>query len=824
MTATRSALIGLLCLVFLGAGGFAFAQSTPQPDADSTETQSGVGHDGAADGDAIDTLTRTSLIESLQALVGESIDLAAWNALAQRAETVIDRNQASSAAFENLRSELVGYRNEFTGIREENSARIRTIKTQIDRLGPAPESGAEPESVALTRASLNRRLDQLMAPVIAAEAAFGITDGLISEIDALQRSRQADAFVRRDPSPLNPANWAEAIRNLNRHFGALGEEAAAAISNEVTRASAAQKAPRLIAMILAGLYLLLRGRSLARQFGAYMRRFGGAGSGVWDFVISFGRIGIPYAGIVLIVNALSLSGLPGYRLETLLNAVPTWSMVIFGVIWLRDRLFSPQAFEDGIRLAPRRRLPEVMLMITLLAFTMVLADALLNVVQLERMDDASKAVLAFPILVMGSLFLFRLAAILGHGSDVPQPELEEGQDAPERGYGPLLPGLCWAAKVVAVLTPIAAGLGYTEAGLRTLFPTIWTLALFGAVVALHVFLTKFYAWATGRGAGAKESLAPAIAGIVLVLAAVPLVALIWGVRLSDLQELWTRFLEGVMIGETRISPTDFLAFVAIFGVGYMATRLLQGALRNNLLPKTSLDMGGQTAIVSGTGYVGIFLAALVAISTTGLDLSSLAIVAGALSVGIGFGLQTIVSNFVSGIILLVERPVSEGDWIEVGDQMGIVKNISVRATRIETFDRTDVIVPNSDLISGRVTNYTRNPIGRVIVPVGVAYGTDTHKVEAILREIAEAHPMALARPAPFVVFQGFGADSLDFEVRVIIRDVNWGLTVRTELNHAIAERFTAEGIEIPFAQRDVWLRNPEALTRPQADPSPAPGG
>ena len=286
-----------------------------------------------------------------------------------------------------------------------------------------------------------------------------------------------------------------------------------------------------------------------------------------------------------------------------------------------------------------------------------------------------------------------------------------------------------------------------------------------------------------------------------------LLGLALGVEFSQYVELWVRFNEGLTLGDVNLTPTSILNFGVIFGLGYFATTVIQRIVKSTVLPKTKMDKGSQNALVSGVGYIGYTLAAVVALSSIGFNLSSIAIVAGALSVGIGFGLQTIVSNFVSGIILLVERPIKEGDWIEASGFSGTVKKISVRSTQIETFDRAMVVVPNSELIAGSVLNWTHsNETGRVRVSVGVSYDTDPKRVERLLLKVGKSHEMALKSPEPFVRFQQFGDSSLDFDLIIYVKDKNYMFQVRSELHYSIFELFKKEGIEIPFPQRDLNIK------------------
>jgi small-conductance mechanosensitive channel len=426
--------------------------------------------------------------------------------------------------------------------------------------------------------------------------------------------------------------------------------------------------------------------------------------------------------------------------------------------------------------------------------------------QVAQATDAAISVIVVPLQVFAAVALYRLGQILRRQSAA-------GRSGGEGAFRfELIYWVSSAAIAIAVVAPALGLIGYVSAANALIWPAINTLSLFAMVVVVQGFFAELYVTVARTPEARHDGLMPIIAGLVITCAALPLLALIWGARVVDLVDLWTSFRSGVSLGGVRISPTNFIVLVAVFGVSYAVTRLVQGGLKSSILPRTSLDQGGRNAIVSGVGYAGVFLSALLAITAAGIDLSGFALVASALSIGIGFGLQTIVSNFVSGVILLVERPVSEGDWIEVGTTTGIVKSISVRSTRIQTFDRSDVIVPNSDLISGAVTNFTRfNMSGRLIVPVGVAFGSDTRRVDQVLREIAEAQPLVVLNPPPVIALIGFGADSINFEIRMILRDVNFSLEVRSEINHEIVRCFAENKIEIPFTQQDIHLRNVDEL-------------
>ena len=307
-------------------------------------------------------------------------------------------------------------------------------------------------------------------------------------------------------------------------------------------------------------------------------------------------------------------------------------------------------------------------------------------------------------------------------------------------------------------------------------------------------------------------LAEALLTFVLLVVAVPLVLVQWGFTAADVRDWFARAFFGFEIGQLRISPARILFGILLFIALIFGTRVFQRWLRERVLLPRRVEAGIANSIETTVGYSGIALSAILAISYAGLDITNIAIVAGALSVGIGFGLQSIVNNFVSGLILLVERPVKVGDAIVVGDQEGNVRRISVRSTEIETANRARLIIPNSELITGRVLNKThRSLMGRGSVRVGANYGADPEQVLAILVACAKAHPQVLTEPPPGAVFDNFGASSLDFFLWFFVADVSRAGGVQSDLRIAIMKAFKEAGIEIPYNQHDIHLRDLDSV-------------
>jgi small-conductance mechanosensitive channel len=269
------------------------------------------------------------------------------------------------------------------------------------------------------------------------------------------------------------------------------------------------------------------------------------------------------------------------------------------------------------------------------------------------------------------------------------------------------------------------------------------------------------------------------------------------------------------IGEFSISVYMVVMVALVIYLTSLVSWILQALADAHYMSPRKMDFGVKTAMKRLLHYALFSVGFFIAVSMAGLELQKFAIIAGALGVGIGFGLQNIVNNFVSGLILLFERPVKVGDTINIDDQWGTITRIGLRSTIFETLDRAEIIVPNSELISQKVINWTfTTHISRIVLTVGVAYGSPLSKVLGILMRVAQEHPDILNDPESSAIFTGFGDSSIDFELRVWVSDINKRLRIKSELGLAIDSAFREEDITIPFPQRDLHLHSIESKLEP----------
>ena len=261
-------------------------------------------------------------------------------------------------------------------------------------------------------------------------------------------------------------------------------------------------------------------------------------------------------------------------------------------------------------------------------------------------------------------------------------------------------------------------------------------------------------------------------------------------------------------GTMGISFGDILAFAITVWLAFLISSAIRFVLEEDVYPHLRLSRGLPYMISSLLHYALLFLGFLLAVGALGIDLNKFTVLAGAFGVGLGFGLQGIVNNCVSGLTVLLERPIHVGDAIQMGDLVGEVRRIGIRATTVRTWEGAEVIVPNASLVSEKVTNWTYSDfLRRMDVSVGVAYGSAPEKVIELLLAVAHAHPAVLAHPAPQALFMGFRESALNFELRAWTGRFDEWVAIRSELGVAVYAALRDVGLEIPFPQREVRLRD-----------------
>ena len=289
----------------------------------------------------------------------------------------------------------------------------------------------------------------------------------------------------------------------------------------------------------------------------------------------------------------------------------------------------------------------------------------------------------------------------------------------------------------------------------------------------------------------------------------------WGITPHQIAWSFQWVTWGPTLGSVKLTTLSILGVCLAIYLGFFFSRMIRGLMLIHIFPRTALDKGVRYTISTTLHYVILILAGMIALNILGFPLTNLALVAGALGVGIGFGLQNIVNNFISGLILLFERPIKVGDTLVIDGQWGTVKEIRVRSTIFETSDRYILIIPNSELVSNKVLNWTHYGAGinRLTLQVGVSYGSDVRQVTELLTQICRANPRVVAAPPPQIYFAVYGDSSLDFTIWVFVRTPDDRIPATHELNSAIFEAFREHGIEIPFPQRDLhikeWPETPE---------------
>jgi len=754
--------------------------------------------------------------ESSVVAADASPDHSGWKAILDSISQAIERNGVLNSEFDGFQKELNTIGN---GAQEEiNTLEVQVdqLKAQLDELGPKPQDGAveEASEITETRNTLSAEFANLDAKLKEARVSLLRTQQIEDRIVTLRKDRFFSKIELQTDDIFTfgfAGNFIAGLEGFGERLGLLISDSLSVMWNVLSNNTSLQIL--LVLLSTALVFAFLRIRRLLNEFAMFesQTQFGALKSRF----IRFCRHGVLVAILpYLFYKIFSSLGLLTARLDALvLGVVVSVGFTILAITLLHILTAKSEGRDRLLKVTDKTS--TYIRKTVIIGLLVALFLAILNVI--------SRAIVAPFEVAVGLSLLFSLAIAITCIVllwALYKDDYLLGTAQKEGGLWRVLKFVSWIISLVIIGTAL---FGYVALGEFLSQQLVFGLVVVGSVWLLLRFVDRNFqplieAQIAEQGteadkvqkSGTKQALilSNGFINLGIYMAAGILLMLPWGYRTSDFYQIVNDAFFGFEIGGLKFSPATILFALALFALGYTITVALRSWLNNRYLPTTGLDIGVSNSISTVMGYVGFVLAAVLAVSAAGFDLSNLAIVAGALSLGIGFGLQSIVNNFVSGLILLAERPMKAGDWVVTTGGEGTVRKISVRSTEIETFERATIIVPNSTLITDPVTNWTHgNKLGRIAIAIGVGYDSDPEEVKEILLKCASEHPRVLGIPQPSVFFMDFGASSLDFQVRCFLSDINYMLSVQSELRFAILKALREAKIEIPFPQREVTLKS-----------------
>jgi len=650
------------------------------------------------------------------------------------------------------------------------------------------------------------------------EVVIARADQLLERLTKVRGALVFQNLMRRDLSPLSGEVWTKIGPQLGAAIETLGTAIATWTRNGLTPLRNQDLVPLAFwAAVTIGLWWF--GRALRQRFGrsgthVNLQRY----RTIATAIDGLGLVLVPILAVWL-VSRLLLATAPPAPLDRLVPEVAIrliWLLLVFGMTGAGlspgrpEWRFMPLTDDSAQHLSHAlRRLMTVGVLLDLVY------------IGLSRGEDQSAIAPVGALILTTSVALLALPALSNRSWQAARPE---GSDLP-----PMIGGTWWSVTRLALTVLVLSSIAFALAGYATLASHLHaaisaSCALIAIALLLHQLVADLLeaaaapdtppgAWVRRRFGLPADStirgqhLLLLVFDTALVLLLAIAIPAAWNVDIDAILDGFGQLLRGVKVGGVTISLGNVGMAIIAFAVCMLLARLVRSIVRDRVLPTVDAPLPLRQSIDAGLNYVGVIVAILIGIGALGVDFTNLAIVLGALSVGIGLGLQNIANNVISGVILLVERPIKAGDWIIVNGHEGFVRRINIRATEIETFQRTHVIVPNSAFLQNPVVNRTYSDTSsRIELKLTVPLNTDVAVIEGLLREAALEHARVLRVPAPIVRFVRIASNGLEFELFVFVARLEDRQVVTNDLNRTLLARLIDKKIIDPAPASELTLR------------------